>query len=44
MKHHGWDAEYLDNMCPWEKQVYIVMLMQWLEAERQRLEEEARRR
>lgn len=42
MKHHNWSLEQLDNLCPWEKQIYVIMLLQWLEKEKMRLEEEAR--
>lgn len=38
------DLEYLDNMLPWEKEVYIVLLKNWIEEEKIRLETKAKQR
>ena len=24
--HHGWDLEYMDNIIPWERKIYISLL------------------
>ena len=33
MHHHKWNIEYIDNLMPWEKEVYISMLVNFLEEE-----------
>jgi hypothetical protein len=38
------DLQYLDNLIPWEKEAYILMLLQWIEAEKMRIEAKARAR
>ena len=37
MQHHKYSLTELDNMLPWERQVYIDMLVKFLEAEKERL-------
>ena len=37
MQHHKYSLTELDNMMPWERQVYIDMLVQFLEEEKERL-------
>ncbi len=34
---HGWGIEELENMLPWERQIYIVMLQREVEAENERI-------
>lgn len=29
--HHGWDGEYLEQMTPWERTSYVLMLKEYLE-------------
>ena len=38
MQHHKYSLTELDNMMPWEREVYLAMLVQWLkeEAEKQK--------
>lgn len=31
MQHHKYSLDELDNMIPWEREVYITMLLQHLE-------------
>jgi hypothetical protein len=42
MQHHKYSLNELDNMMPWEKEIYILMLLQWIEREKMRIEEEIR--
>lgn len=42
MKHHGYSLTELDNMMPYERDVYVMMLKQWIEEENQRLRDRAR--
>ena len=37
MQHHKYSLTELDNMLPWERQVYLDMLVTFLEAEKERL-------
>lgn len=36
MQHHGYSLTELDNMMPWEREIYIKLLLQHLEEERER--------
>ena len=44
MQHHKYSLTELDNMMPWEREIYISLLMQYLEEEKQRQKEEAAKR
>jgi hypothetical protein len=40
MQFHKYNLTTLEDMIPWEKDLYIVMLLQHLEKERQKAKEE----
>ena len=40
MQHHKYNLTELDNMMPWEREIYMVLLMEHLEEERERLAKE----
>ena len=40
MQHHKYNLTELDNMMPWEREIYIGLLMEHLEEERERLAKE----
>ena len=42
MKNHKYSLSEIDNLIPWEKEVYIDMLIEHLKEEKQRQEQEAR--
>ena len=42
MQHHKYSLSEIDNLIPWEKEVYIDMLIEHLKEEKQRQEQEAR--
>ena len=44
MYHHQFSLTELDNMMPWEREVYIGLTVKHLEEEKQRIEEENRQR
>ena len=44
MQHHKYSLTELDNMMPWERQIYVDMLVRFLEEERERLKEQQRQR
>jgi hypothetical protein len=34
-RHHKYSLSELDNMIPWEREAYLIMLMQALEEEKE---------
>ena len=44
MQHHNYSLEELENMIPWEREIYVGLLMNYLEEENKRREEEKRKR
>lgn len=43
MQHHKYSLTELDNLMPWERQVYIDLLLKHLDDEAERVKEERRR-
>ena len=43
MQHHNYSLEELENMVPWEREIYIGLLMKYLENERNQIEQEKRK-
>jgi hypothetical protein len=44
MQHHKYSLTELDNLMPWERQVYIDLLMNYLEEENDKIKEQQRNR
>ena len=44
MQHHNYSLEELENMVPWEREIYIGLLMNYLRDEREQREQEKRKR
>ena len=42
MQHHNYSLTELENMIPWEREIYIGLLMNYLKEEKKRIEEENR--
>jgi|TARA_Y100000004_G_C8866906_1_gene391526 hypothetical protein len=40
MHHHKWNIEYIENLMPWEKEVYINLLISFLKEEEKRMKEQ----
>ena len=40
--HHKYSLTELENMMPWERQVYVDMLIKFLEEETERIKEQQR--
>ena len=36
IQHHKWSLTELDNMLPFERQVYVTLLQQWIREENDR--------
>jgi len=45
MQHHGYSLTELDNMMPWEREIYVAMLQEHIKEENERRKaEEAKMR
>jgi hypothetical protein len=44
MQHHKYSLRELEEMMPWERQVYIDMLINYLEEENEKLKNQQKRR
>ena len=40
MQHHSWGLTEIENMIPWEREVYVELLLGWLEEEKERIKSE----
>jgi hypothetical protein len=43
MQYHKYSLTELENMIPFEREVYVAMLIKYLEEEKQRLEAQRKR-
>ena len=43
MQHHNYSLAELENMIPWEREIYLHLLLQFIEEENQRIEKERRK-
>jgi hypothetical protein len=43
MTHYKYSLTELDNMMPWEREIYVAMLKQYVEEENKRLREQERK-
>ena len=44
MQHHKYSLSELENMLPWEREVYVSLLVNYLKEEKERREQEQRRK
>jgi|TARA_R100000005_G_C4953167_1_gene172754 hypothetical protein len=42
VQHHKWDLEQLENMMPWEREIYVQMLVDYIEEENERIKSQQR--
>jgi hypothetical protein len=42
MQHHNYSLSDLENMIPWEREIYVDMLMEYIKEENKRREEQNR--
>ncbi|SVE01897.1 uncharacterized protein METZ01_LOCUS454751 [marine metagenome] len=40
IQHHKWSLTELDNMLPYERQIYVMLLQQWIKEENDRVKEQ----
>ena len=43
MHHHNYSLNELENILPWEREIYLGLLMNFLEEEKKKMEEEKQR-
>ncbi len=39
MQHHKYSLTELDNMIPWERDIYVSMLIQYIEQENEKIKQ-----
>ena len=44
MQHHKYSLTELEMMMPWEREIYMGLLMQWIKEENDRIEKENAKR
>ena len=44
MQHHKYSLSELEDMIPWEREVYVSLLVTYLKEEKERREQEKRRK
>jgi hypothetical protein len=42
MQHHNYSLSDLENMMPWEREIYVEMLMNYIEEQNKKQEEQNR--
>ncbi len=42
MQHHKYSLTEIENMIPWERDIYLTLLLQWIEEEDKRQKQNAR--
>jgi hypothetical protein len=42
VQHHNWSLEEIENLIPWERDVYTTLLIEHLKEEKERMEQQDR--
>ena len=40
IQHHKWSLSDIENLVPFERQVYVMLLQQWIEQENKRVKQQ----
>ena len=40
MQHHYYSLSDIENLMPWEREIYLTLLMQWIEEENERVKQQ----
>ena len=40
MHNHDWSLSDIEDMIPWERDVYLIKIEQWIQEENERIEKE----
>jgi hypothetical protein len=43
MQHHKYSLTELENMMPWEREIYVTMLVNYIKEEKEKRERERRK-
>lgn len=43
MQHHNYSLAELDNMLPWEREIYVTLLIEHIKEENKKAEEQQRK-
>ena len=43
VQHHNYNITDLEKMIPWEREIYVGLLMEYIDEEKRKAEEEARK-
>ena len=43
IQHHKWSLTELDNMLPYERQIYVTLSVQWIKEENEKMKEQQRK-
>ena len=43
MQHHKYSLTEIENMLPWEREIYVGLLQNWIKEENKRIEQENRK-
>jgi len=43
IQHHKYSLTELENMLPWEREIYVGLLQNWIKEENKRIEQENRK-
>jgi len=44
MQHHGYRLSELDDMVPWEREIYVALLQEHIKEENERFQKEQQKR
>ena len=44
MQHHKYSLEEIEDMMPWEREIYVGLLMKFIEEENERVKQENKKR
>ena len=44
MQHHKYSLTEIENMMPWERDIYVGLLVEWIKDEEQRIKQEQQQR
>ena len=43
IQHHKWSLTEIENMLPWEREIYVNKLQEYIQEENKRIEEQNRK-
>ena len=44
MQHHKYSLEEIEDMMPWEREIYVGLLMKFIEEENEKIKEQQNKR